>query len=104
MQDPIVIENIEEMRSQEGIDDVELRTRIRGLAVGDFVKLTFLTGLKTFETLLVRITRIKGSAFRGKLASEPACTGQSKLHVGTAVAFTTAHIHSVAKDGEARGK
>jgi hypothetical protein len=100
VQDSVVIENIEEMRSQEGIDDVDLRIMIRGLRVGDYVKLTLLNGMKSSETLLVRITRIRGSAFRGKLAS----TGQSTLRVGTPVAFTTAHIHSVAKDATAHGQ
>src|SRR5207248_1333804 len=38
MRTTIEIENIEEMRRQEGIDDVELRGEIRGLKVGDFVK------------------------------------------------------------------
>ena len=39
MRHTIVIENIEEMRRREGIDDVELREAIRGLRVGDFVRL-----------------------------------------------------------------
>lgn len=97
MHNSIEIENIEEMRLREGIDDVELRTRIRGLAVGDFVKLTFLTDTKSFETLLVRITAIQGGTFQGQLAHRPTSTGLSKLRVGIPVAFTSAHIHSIAK-------
>src|SRR5438477_584590 len=55
---PEQIENIEELRRREGIDDVELREEVRGLGVGDVVMLTFLTGTNSFagETLPVRIT------------------------------------------------
>jgi len=97
MRDSVVIENIEAMRRQEGIDDVDLREEIRTLAIGDFVKITFLSGGKSSggETLLVRITSIRGSMLRGKLATRPTSTGLSDLRVGSAVAFTTAHIHSL---------
>jgi hypothetical protein len=91
----IEIEDIEEKRRQEGIDDVELREQIRGLQVGDLVKLTFLAGPQAFETLLVRITSIRGSAFRGKLANGPTAARLSRLRVGSPVAFSTAHIHSL---------
>src|SRR5205823_4193524 len=46
MRNTVAIENIEEMRRREGIDDVGLREEIDGLRVGDFVKLTFLTGTR----------------------------------------------------------
>src|SRR5690349_3332486 len=95
MRNDIRFENIEQMRRRVDIDDVELRDEIRGLAIGDFVKLTPLTGAKSFETLLVRITDIRGSAFRGELAERPAAAGLAKLRVGSPVAFTTAHIHSL---------
>ena len=95
MRQAVEIENIEEMRRREGIDDVELRDAIRKLRVGDFVKLTLLDGAKSAETLVVRITNIKGALFRGKLASNPTCAGLSKLAAGSPLAFTTAHIHSV---------
>lgn len=106
MQFPIEIENIEELRLREGIEDVELRIAIRGLAIGDFVKITFLTGPKSFETLVVRITRIRGCAFRGKLANTPVSVGLSSLRAGSSVAFTSAQIHSIRrrqndKDGTA---
>src|SRR4051794_12299675 len=77
VRNPVEIENIEEMRRREGIEDVELREEIRGLRVGDIVKLTFLTGSHSFETLLVRITSIRGAAFRGKLANGPTSAGLS---------------------------
>jgi hypothetical protein len=99
MRHTLEIENIEDLRWKEGIDDVELRAEIGGLQVGDCVKLTFLTGTKSFagQTLLVQITTIRGSSFRGKLAKGPALTGLSKLRVGAPVSFTSAHIHSIVK-------
>ena len=99
MQNNLEIENIEEMRLQQGIDDVDLRIEIRELHVGDFVKLTFLTGKTTFETVLVRITSIRGSAFRGKLAQRPASARLRRL-AQTTLAFTAAHIHSLLKRQE----
>jgi hypothetical protein len=99
MRNSVEIENIEELRRLEGIEDVELRQEIRGLNVGDSVRLTFLAGATSLarETLLVRITRIDGYTFRGKLAKSPASTGLANLRAGSFVAFTTAHIHSLAK-------
>lgn len=95
----IQIEDIEELRRQEGIDDVELRVAIRGLTIGAFVKLTFLSGTtpSAGETLPVRITQIRGSTFRGKLFAKPVSASLSELCVGSPVVFTAAHIHSVAK-------
>src|SRR4051794_12900451 len=63
----VEIENIEEMRLREGIDDIELRMEIRELKVGDFVRLTISKGTKFHATMLVRVTQIRGSAYRGKL-------------------------------------
>ena len=79
MRNVVEIEDIEQRRLRAGIDDVELRSEIRGLQVGDFVKLTFLTGPSSSETLSVRITSISGSAFRGKLADGPVALTLSKL-------------------------
>ena len=103
MRNVVEIEDIEQRRLRAGIDDVKLRAEIRGLQVGDVVKLTFLTGTTPFETLSVRITSISGSAFRGKLADSPATSALSQLRVGSPVAFTAAHIHSLGKRGAARG-
>jgi len=91
-----VLENIEEMRRLVGIEDVELREAIRGLRVGDLVRLTFLVGAARGETLLARITDVRDGAYRGKLAGMPAPAGLSGLHAGSAVVFAAAHIHSVA--------
>jgi hypothetical protein len=99
----VEIENIEEMRRLVGIDDADLRMEIRALKVGDFVKLTFLSGASSFETLLVRITSIRGSTFRGKLAEKPSAARLRKLGPEAAVAFTTAHIHSLHKRAEVPG-
>lgn len=95
----VEIENIEEKRRQVGIDDVVLREDIRGLDVGDVVKLTLLTGTPSFagETVSVRITSIRGPAFRGKLACKPVSPGLSRLEIGSPVSFTASHIHSLAR-------
>jgi hypothetical protein len=99
MRNRVVIENIEELRRREGIVDVELREAIRGLRAGDFVRLTLLAGATSpaGETLLVRITSIRGGAFRGKLAGRPASAGLAQLRAGSPVVFTAAHIHSLPK-------
>jgi hypothetical protein len=100
MRNPVEIENIEEMRRREGIDDVKLREEIGELRVGSLVRLTFLTGTAPLlgETLVVRITSIRKHAFRGKLARGPASTRLATLRIGSRVAFTTAHIHSLPKE------
>ena len=103
MRNVVEIEDIEQRRLRAGIDDVELRSEVRGLQLGDCVMLTFLTGTTAFETLSVRITSIRRSAFRGKLADRPVAPALSKLRAGSPVAFTAAHIHSLGKRGAARG-
>ena len=76
MQAATEIENIDELRRLEGIDDVELHDDIRRLQVGDCVRLTFLSGVNTRETLPVRITRVQAGRFRGRLAG-PICEAGS---------------------------
>lgn len=99
MKPSVELQNIEAMRRREGIDDVELREAIRRLQVGHFVKVTLMTGAAQFagETVLLRITSIRGPALRGKLVHHPAAGELAELPAGAAVAFTTAHIHSLAK-------
>ena len=99
MDNSFQIEDIEDLRLREGIDDIELRAQVRNLQAGDFVKLTFQTIKKSFasETLLVRITSIKGCIFRGKLAESPANPSASSLRAGATLSFSAAHIHSIAK-------
>jgi hypothetical protein len=101
MHNTVEIEDIEQRRLLAGVDDVELRSAIRGLHVGDLVKLTFLTSTTSFETLSVRITSISGSVFRGKLADSPVAPALAVLRVGSPVAFTAAHIHSLVKRRQA---
>ena len=93
----VEVQNIEDMRRREGIEDVELRQAIRGLRVGDLVRVTLLAGTPnaTGETLLVRITSINGDAFRGKLATQPTTAGLAGLRIGLALAFSGSHIHSL---------
>jgi hypothetical protein len=93
----IEIENIEQMRQREGIDDVELRRDIRGLGAGDIIRLTLLGGANRCETVAVRITAVRRGVFNGELATTPTGAGLSDLHAGTALTFTAAHIHSLAK-------
>ena len=99
MLNPVGIENIEEMRRREGIDDVELRQAIRGLRPGDVVRLTLLTAAApaSRETVRVRITAARGREFLGRLADSPTSPGLAALRAGTRVTFRAAHIHSVAK-------
>ncbi len=97
MSGTLQIQDIEEMRRRAGIDDVELRQAIRALRVGALVKVTLLAGAPGAggETLLVRITSIRGGAFRGKLTSRPTSAALAGLGVGRALAFTGSHIHSL---------
>jgi len=97
MRTRVEIQNIEDMRRREGIEDTELRQAIRGLRVGAFVKVTLLADAQgnSGETLLVRITSIRGDTFRGKLADRPTSAGLAGLRVGLPLAFTGSHIHSL---------
>jgi hypothetical protein len=97
--DRVELEDIQGLRRRLGIDDVELGAAIRRLRVDDVVGLTFLPAGKASagETLPVRITSIRGRAFRGKLTRAPAAAALATLRAGALVAFTAAHIHSVLK-------
>jgi hypothetical protein len=102
MQKQIEIENIEELRLQEGIDDVELRTEIQRLGLRCLVNLTFVGGAHSSETLTVQITKIDGACFRGKLVEKPKTTGLSQLVPGSVIAFCRDQIHSICKQSKAR--
>ena len=104
MKNSVELQNIEHMRRREGIDDVELRDGIRALRVGHFVRLTLLTGTTLFagETVLVRITSIRGQSLRGKLVERPVSADLASIAAGSGVAFTAAHIHSLAKQQPSR--
>ena len=91
------IENVDKVRPRHGHDDVKFREEVRGLRVGDLVKLTLLSATESFtgETLLVRITRMQDSVFSGRLASQPTSACLAGVRVGSALAFTAAHIQSI---------
>ena len=99
MRPHVAIENIEELRLRQGIDDIELREEIRQLRAGAFVRLTLMGREAKFpgETVVVRITSIQGRAFRGKLARDPVAGALAPLHAGSSITFTAAHIHSLPK-------
>jgi hypothetical protein len=96
MQDTFEIENIEAARLAEGIDDVDLRSEIGRLRVGDLVNLTLLSGTSSFETISVQITNINAACFRGRVAKKPKSSILSRIPVGLLVTFTRDHIHSIA--------
>jgi hypothetical protein len=97
MATPVEIENIEQLRRDKGIDDVELRAAVRRLRAGDLVNLTFLPEVPRArsETLCVRITRVRKTGFLGELTDRPASVHLAGLRVGLAVRFTSEHIHSI---------
>jgi hypothetical protein len=93
----VLIEDIAGRRRREGIDDVDLRDGIRGLAVGDLVRLTLRAEQsQTGETVVVRVTEIGAGGFRGALARKPASKTLAALGVGYTFGFTADHIHSLA--------
>jgi hypothetical protein len=94
MRNTIAIDDIEEVRRQLGIDDVELRLGIRQLKVGDIVHLSLVTA-KGLHTVPVRITSIRGYAFRGKLTGRQPDAVADGLPAGATLAFKSAHIHSI---------
>ncbi len=106
MRVPFAIENIDELRRCNGIDDVELHEDIGRLRVGDHVLLTFLSGTHLRTTLSVRITRIRAGEFRGRLSGPLARPEWLDLRPNALVAFTAEQIHSIARPQpeSARGK
>jgi hypothetical protein len=89
------IENIEEARQREGIDDVVLRDEIGRLKAGDQVHLSVSIDGLNFETLAVRVTSFKGSVLRGKLLENPRSSRLGTLAAGAAMIFTAAQVHSI---------
>jgi hypothetical protein len=96
MRQRIELENIEEMRREAGIDDVELHEAIRCLRAGDSVRLTARVGARAFPgvCLLIRITSIRGSLFRGRVDRKSSST-LAEVKAGALLTFTEDHIHSV---------
>lgn len=91
------LENIEQMRLREGIDDIELRESIRQLQIGDCVYVTFLdcSHPKRSKTVLIRLVAIHKNGFGGKLMQPLDALGPSDLRVGSLVTFRESHVHSV---------
>lgn len=100
----VTIENIDELRLREGIDDVELHEAIGQLRVGDHVRLTFVGGAAQRETLPVRITRISAGQFRGRLAAPVARPDLLGLRPDALVTFTAGQIHSIAAPRSETGR
>jgi hypothetical protein len=98
----IAIENIEEMRRREGIDDEELHGEISRLKVGDLVRLTLRVSRIAAETVIYRITAMQQMEFRGECASLPFDTRLRRLTNGMTLCFTADHIHSVHQLGSVR--
>lgn len=88
------LENIDALRRDAGILDLELQQAVRRLRAGDHVRLTLLRRRHgpALATLLVRLTGVRGAAFRGKLVEARPPAG---LAPGTPVCFTSDHIHSL---------
>ncbi|HTK75416.1 MAG TPA: hypothetical protein VL371_09175 [Gemmataceae bacterium] len=105
MEQIVRIQDIEAMRRREGIDDVELRQEIPALGVRDFVHVTLLTGDASFagETVLVRITDVSGTSFRGFVVRRPTAKGLTDIKAGSPLTFTADHIHSLPRQRFASG-
>ncbi|HEX3314791.1 MAG TPA: hypothetical protein VHR72_07875 [Gemmataceae bacterium] len=91
----ILIENIDDVRKREGIDDVVLRNEIVRLKAGDQVRLSVSSDGRQFEMLAVRITSLKGNAIRGKLLDKPRSRGLGTLAPGSAMKFAASQVHSI---------
>lgn len=97
MKHTLDLEDIEALRLRQGIDDVELREEVRRLGPGDCVRLTFLGAARPNETLMVRVSRVNGADFQGKLLQKLSQEGQAGLQLGETVCFRAVHVHSVVK-------
>jgi hypothetical protein len=92
----VLLENIEAMRRQAGIDDSDLKDAIGRLVIGDHVRVTLRSDESTScETAVLRITEIGRMEFRGVLTGTPTTKGLTSLRAGFLLAFTTEHIHSL---------
>jgi hypothetical protein len=91
------LENIERLRQDAGIDDVDLRKNVGHLSVGDIVHLTVLDTqqVRSGEVIDVRILEIRGPKFRGLVVGAPRSAAFSTELVNQPIAFTNEHIHSV---------
>lgn len=99
MRQTLQIENIDQLRLRQGIDDVELREKIGQLQVGDCVNLTFLKGAQqgASKTVPVQIVRIVKEKFEGKLLKSLGSLGPTDLKVGSMISFRRYHVHSITR-------
>jgi hypothetical protein len=104
MHHAVEIENIEELRRRQDIDDPDLREAIKALRAGDQVRLTFLNNASPgrSDTVLVRVTSIKRTVYRGRLLASPIGLGTPGPRAGDLVMFGREHIHSVVRPQPAR--
>lgn len=102
MQLSILVQNIEEMRRREGIEDEDLRRDISAIKIGDRVHLTLISSQKPMgsETVVVRVTKIDGSKYEGALLTRPISKGLNTLPTDLALFFKREHIHSLLKPGD----
>lgn len=96
MSNRICIEDIETMRREAGIDDVDLRNAVRRIQPGDFVNLTFRAGIGSPETLVVRVTTVNSAKYEGELAQAPTVNSLLSMRIGSPMSFAATHIHSMA--------
>ena len=95
----VLLQNIEAMRQRVGIDDDDLHKEIRGLKVGDVVRLTLVAGEKSVEgeTVLVKIIDISDATYRGTLTGRPTAKALEGFEAGSTLTFAAMHIHSLKK-------
>jgi len=93
------IEDIDARRREAGIDDVDLRHAIAELGIGDEVKITLLSTAAPLvtETVVLRLTSIRATHFRGTLLTLPHRGTFGDLAVGSSMTFTAAQVHSIGK-------
>jgi hypothetical protein len=91
----ILIENIDEARKREGIDDIVLHKEIVRLKAGSHVRLSVSSDGKQFEMVNVRITSVKGNALRGKVLEKPRSRSLGSLVAGSAMTFAAGQVHSI---------
>lgn len=97
MPSPWRLENIQRLREEAGIDDVELQKEVGKLAVGDIVHLTILDTnvIRSGEVIDVEIQEIRGLKYRGVIVKTPSSPARCSELANQMIAFTREHIHSV---------
>lgn len=91
------LENIQQLRIESGIEDVELQKSICNLAVGDIVNLTILNSKSSHsgEPIVVEVVAIQGFNYQGKVIRASNNESLSRELADQSIAFSKKHIHSV---------